>query len=203
MHKFWPKKIVKFAKIFGLLAVYLYFMYLCFSNYSAEINSVKAQAMLKNLQLSKALLYANNAIELNPLEPNYYRIRARVYTNFLMYEREKVSDLKKAIITDLETAYIVNPINLVTMRNIVPLYYFVAAKNVSLPASQENIDSEFIKQAQYYYKYIKDYSPNDVGIYTLLAKYEKRLNLMNEYEVSVAKVRELRPDLLEWYESFR
>ena len=198
------KKINKFIKIVFVLFVTAWFFNICYSNYNADKMYQKAKDSLDRSELSNAFDYAESAIKLNPLEPNYYRMRARVLINYLPHKDTSTRTFtKQLIVNDLKNAYNLNTENLVTIRNLVPLYYFVAAENISAPAGSENIDPYFFEAAKNFYASIKDYSKNDVGIYALLAKYEKRLNMMEEYGVSVNKVRILRPDLLDWYESFR
>ena len=109
------------------------------------------------------------------------------------------ANLKKLALNDLQTAQNLNPNNLVTLRNVVPLYYFLAIEDLEKPADGKNIDPEFIEATKDYFTMMHSYSPTDVGIYALLAKYEKRLGLNELYEQSVGRIKILRPDLLEWY----
>lgn len=198
------KKVIKIIKIVLVLFIAGEFFNICYSNYTADRMYEKAKDALNALELSDAFDYAENAIKLNPLEPNYYRMRARVLINYLPYKDVSVRTFtKQLVVQDLQNAYYLNTRNLVTIRNLIPLYYFVAAENVSIPASPKNVDTYFIETTKSFYAKIKDYSVNDVGVYTLLAKYEKRLNLTEEYDASVETVRALRPDLLDWYDSFR
>ena len=198
------KKAIKFIKIALVLLITALFFNICYSNYTADKMYQKAKDSLDRSELSNAFDYAESAIKLNPLEPNYYRMRARVLINYLPHKDTSTRTFtKQLIVNDLKNAYILNTENLVTIRNLVPLYYFLAAENISAPAGPENTDPNFFEAAKNFYASIKDYSKNDVGIYALLAKYEKRLNMMEEYNVSVERVRALRPDLLDWYESFR
>ena len=76
-------------------------------------------------------------------------------------------------------------------------------KEFTLSVSNENIDQAFLPETKNFYEKIKNISPNDAGVYVLLAKYEKRLGLNDEYNASVKIVEELRPDLLEWHENFK
>ncbi len=202
----WPLvfKLIKASKLLAVILIYISLLYTFYNNYYADVNFEKANAYITFGDMPKALDSADKAIEQNPLEPNYYRIRARVLINYLPKQTKDIQrEIKNSILEDLEAAYSLNPQNLVTIRNIVPLYYFVATENILLGANKENVDPEYLPYAKNFYAYHKHYSPNDVGIYALLAKYEKRLNLMEEYDVSVSRVKELRPDLLDWYESFK
>ncbi|RJR26933.1 hypothetical protein C4561_04105 [candidate division WWE3 bacterium] len=175
------------------------------SVYSADVAFEEGQKYMSAGDYETALLKANKSIRLNPMEPNYYRGRAKVYLAYLVEvnNRDSQKILKQAALEDLKTAYSLNPHNLVTIRNSIPLYYFLAAEDLTRPGNEDNVDEEFLPETIYFYKLVKDISPDDVGVYVLLAKYEKRLGLFEAYQESVEKVRELRPDLLEWHESFK
>jgi len=172
--------------------------------YVADVYFEKSQDALQGRQLDKAIEFANLAVDRNPLEPNYYRGRAKVYIVSLLGLDEKTAFLiKNNALSDLQEAYKLNTHNLVTIRNVIPLYYFLAAKDLSKPASTDNVDERFLPVTRDFYRKIKDVSPNDVGVCVLLAKYEKRLGLMDDYEESIQKIKDLRPDLLQWNPSLR
>ena len=117
------------------------FFNICYRNYTADKLYEKAKDAIERQELSKAFDYAERAIKLNPLEPNYYRMRARVLINYLPHKDKSVRTFtKQLIVNDLKNAYNLNTENLVTIRNLVPLYNFVAAEDISLPAGSENID---------------------------------------------------------------
>lgn len=198
------KTLTKLIKITLVIVIVVLFFRVCYRSFAADVAYKSAIAAIDNYDLPTALDSADTAIKLNPEEPNYYRIQARIFLNYLpsktLHEQQVI---KRLVINDLQTAYNLNPKNLVTIRNIIPLYYFVAAKDITSVASDKNIDPDFIKYTKDFYASVKDYSPNDAGVYALVARYEKRLGLVNEYNASVAKVRSLRPDLLDWYDSFR
>ncbi|OGC68951.1 hypothetical protein A2415_04085 [candidate division WWE3 bacterium RIFOXYC1_FULL_39_7] len=173
--------------------------------YSADVLYESSQRYLAAEEYEDALRTASLAIKKNPLEPNYYRGRAKVYIGFLADTQNRESQLlfKTAALEDLKKAYKLNPKNLVTIRNSVPLYYFLAAEDLTQPGSKENIDEAFLSEAANFFEKTKLAFPNDVGVFTLIAKYEKRLGLEKQYEESKARVQQLRPDLLEWHENFR
>jgi len=194
-------------KKFGILLVIIsaYFSLKIINGiYIADVHFEKSQNLLKDKEYESALFYANSAVQKNPLEPNYYRGRAKVYiTSLVAVPEGKVFAYKVLALTDLKKAYNLNPNNLVTVRNSIPLYYFLAAKNLSEPAGPDNIDSNFLPITNGFYQKIKNRFPNDVGFYTLLAKYQKRLNLIDGYSESADNIDELRPDLFDWYEGLK
>lgn len=200
-------KLIKTLKILLIILVTsigMYFLSICYRNFSADVNYQKSLEALDMEDYKNAYDYAENAIKLNPMEPNYFRMRARVLISLL--PNKSASDqyaIKKQILQDLTTAFGLNPHNLVTIRNIIPMYYFLATKNILVGASPENVDKDYFPYTSAFYYLVEDISPNDVGMYALLAKYERRLNMKSSYEYTISKVKELRPDLLNWFEAFK
>jgi hypothetical protein len=172
--------------------------------YQADLDYVKSQDYLTDGNIVMTAKMIDKAISLNQFEPNYLRGRAKVETVGLVYSRvTDTSEIKKAVLKNLQSAYKLNPENLVTLRNSLPLYYFLAVKNINAPAGSENIDLNFISNTKNFYAMCKTKYGKDVGVLVSLAKYEKKLGLMTEYAESAEMVRSLRPDLLEWHEVFR
>jgi tetratricopeptide (TPR) repeat protein len=137
----------------------------------------------------------DKAIELNGNEPNYYRTKAKI----LLVDAGD----KAVILRTLQKALELNTHNLVTIRNSIPLYYFLASENIVLPSGADNIDEEYLLTTQKYYSFVKEKYSHDAGVIVSVAKYEKKLGLMDDYNASVEIIRKLRPDLLEWHDSFR
>ena len=154
--------------------------------YQADEYLHQSQVYLTEGDTDMALFSINLAIKNNPLEPNYYRVRAKI----LM-----VGIAKDEAFADLQSAYKLNPNNLVTIRNEIPLYYFLAG--------YPSLDEKYLSLAKNFFEESKMIYKNDAGVVSLIAKYEKKLNLVDEYQESVKMVGVLRPDLLDWYDSFR
>lgn len=165
------------------------------SIYSADKLAEKSENYLAKMDTEMAEKLINKAINKNGQEPNYYRIKAKILTVGM--------GSKEDILINLQKALSLNPNNLVTARNCVPLFYFLAINNVSLPASVDNVDEKYIVVARDYFKSVKEKYAHDVGVISLIARYEKKLGLTEDYENSVEIVKGLRPDLLDWYDSFR
>lgn len=183
------------------LIVLCFFSFKKFSSvYFADVYSVRSEQNLNENNGVLALKYANKAVGLNGLEPLYLRRRAKVY---IVLSALGDPEYKMLALKDLEKAYQLNPTNLATIRNSVPLYYFLAMKDLNRTYEKENIDPQFLPSAVKYFEQTSSVSPNDVGIYVLLAKYQNRLGIKQELEKSVARIKILRPDLLEWHESLR
>ncbi|MFZ2663843.1 MAG: hypothetical protein WAX66_00560 [Patescibacteria group bacterium] len=170
--------------------------------YIADIYFKKSQVLLKIGDGEDSLLYANKSVSLNPFEPNYYRGRAKVNTVRLV-SIDSTGDMKEFILFDLQRALDLNPSNLVTIRNSIPLYYFLAVKDLNTGSGVGNIDEGYISYTKEFFRNTKNSYWNDAGVISSVAKYEKKLGLVDEYEESVERIKELRPDLLEWNDSFR
>lgn len=186
---------------FAVVGLFIFWVFLCVRYYTADVYFKKSQDYLKKGKYSEALVYINKSVNLNPNEPNYYRGRAKILTISLV-EKQK-PDLKNLIYEDLNKAINLNQNNLVTLRNSVPIYYFLAVKDIFGAMSIENTDDYYISQTKNFYKDFKNKFSNDIGVVTLIAKYEKKLGLIKEYKESEDIVRKIRPDLLNWHESFR
>jgi tetratricopeptide (TPR) repeat protein len=172
--------------------------------YMADVFYKQSQRLADLGRIDRALQYSNTSVELNPLEPNYYRGRARV--RIVMLASTTVVDahpIKLQVLNDLETAVRLNPDNLVTLRNCVPLYYFLAAADLQKPGTPDNVDPAMLPEAIKFFSSVKLRFPNDVGVLTVIARYEKRLGLSEDYANTLARIRVLRPDLLEWHDSLR
>jgi tetratricopeptide (TPR) repeat protein len=167
---------------------------------SADESYVGSQRAVKRGEFKKALNLANKSVRKNPREPRYYYSRAKVLlASTVNLNEEEKQNTKQNALRDFRHAQELNPKNLVTLRNIVPLYYYLAINNLEEVSLDDNTDHTFFEITKEYYQNIKHYSPTDVGIYALLAKYEKRLGLTDELNESVDNIQRLRPDLLQWY----
>lgn len=196
------KRRVRVFILVPLWVSYLYIVYTFSTSYFADINFKKSQDLVKGGYHEEALYFADKAIKLNPNEPNYYRGRAKVRTVFLI-SSSYPSLVKELIFEDLKKAENLNPDNLVTIRNSIPIYYFLAVEDMYEVASENNVDEKYISSVVDYYEKTKQRYWNDVGVILAIAKYEKKLSQNKNYEGSVQRISELRPDLLEWYELFR
>jgi O-antigen ligase len=155
----------------------------------------------KASDLGEAVNNLNGAIALNNSEAIYYRWRAKTYLALLASsDSEDKKYLKDLTLSDLETALSLNPENLATMRNSVPLYYLLAVRDYGLPSGTFNIDLDYAPYAYTYFEKLADAAPNDVGVYVLLAKYQNRLGMSGSLEKSVEVINRLRPDLFDWHE---
>jgi tetratricopeptide (TPR) repeat protein len=197
------RKMPKFLKLLLIALTWITFgmwVFKIFSFYQADVFFESSQSKIDAGDYFEANQLINRAIALNPSEPNYYRGRARINVISLsVAEEEYVQEIKSEIFHDLDKAYKLNTNNLVTIRNIIPLYYFLAVKDITIKDDSTNVDENYINIAKDFMQMAKSRFKNDAGVYALSARYEKRLGLTKEYGDSVKRISHLRPDLLEWY----
>jgi tetratricopeptide (TPR) repeat protein len=193
------KKIKPLLKIIAI-AIWLLFIINVGKFFMADFLYQEAQTQSASADYKLALNTINNAIKNNPNEPSYYRDRARIYLALsLRYPSDTtfIKTLKNVASSDLEYAIKLNPQNHTTLRNIVQLYYFLAVKDPY--KGDQNVDEDFIEKTKNYFNELKTAYPNDAGLYVSVAKYEKKLGLMQEYEDTITRIKVLRPDLLQWH----
>ena len=193
------RKIILTIVIWGAFSLWSFYW---IKIYISDIYFKKSQIYLTAEHTDKAQDYSDKAIKFNSFEPNYYRGRAKVLTVSLVDEKD-LGAVKDRILKDLKKAEKLNPNNLVTLRNAVPIYYFLAIEDISLTSGILNLDPMYLPVTKEFFKTLKETYSHDVGVVTLLAKYEKKLGLDAEYLESRTIVERLRPELLDWHESFR
>ncbi|MFH1648176.1 MAG: hypothetical protein ABIA11_00390 [Patescibacteria group bacterium] len=193
------KKIVLTVAIWGVFGLWSFYW---IKIYISDIYFKRSQIYLTAEYVDKAQEYSDKAIKFNPFEPNYYRGRAKALTVSLV-DGKDVGSVKNRILEDLEKAEELNPKNLVTLRNSVPIYYFLAIEDISLTSGIPNLDPMYLPVTKEFFKALKETHSHDVGVVTLLAKYEKKLGLDSQYLESRKIIERLRPELLDWHESFR
>lgn len=193
-------KTIKFIALITIWILAVYGVRQVVSVYDADKFSVLASSYMEKGEYSEAMKYANYSVELNPDEPSYYRVRALAYLAFNVLEKNP--SYKEKAYDDVLSALSLNPENLVTKRNFVPLMYFLAGKDYENGSCCVDRDSRYFKDTAEYFQNLKKDYPTDAGVISLVAEYEKKLKMEEEFNESVEIIRKLRPDLLEWHRSF-
>lgn len=187
-----------------LITIYIFLGVQFGKHYLADLASKKSQKYFDQGNVQQALGYSDKSIKLNPYEPFYYRTWAKTFILQTTGQGiDTTNSLKALALKDMLQAQEMNPRNLSTLRGLVPLYYFLALQDVGSVAKNDatgnNIDHFYLEIAQNYYKNLSIDYPSDVGVLTLVAKYQKMLGLTIDYGNTVAQIKILRPDLLDWY----
>lgn len=161
-------------KILLILATAIYILSLmCFLKIlTADLSYMESRNYLEKNNLGSALNKINASVEKNPYEPRYFYEKAKI-----LLALDKDLDAIK----NLEQAQKLNEDNLVTLRNMVPIYSFTS----------EDL-------AENYYEKLKNKYETDAGLLVQIAEYEKSLNLIENYNETTEMISKLRPDLLEW-----
>lgn len=183
---------MKILKILVITIIYISLLKIFWLTFNADKSYIGSQRSLKESNFTRALFLANQSIKNNKNEPRYYYGRAKVYLAIKN---------KGGAVLDLEKAEKINRKNLVTLRNIVPIYYFLSINDLIKPGSEANLDEKYFQTTKNFYSSLKNYSPTDVGINVLLAKYERSLQMTVELNESLEIIKNLRPDLLDWHPS--
>lgn len=191
-----------------VLLLYFYANFLFARQVLADFFSDASDGYLKAGENDKALGYINKSIELNPNEPYYYRQRSkiRILTSVNSSYRED-AQIKGWAYNDILTAQNLNPKNLATLRGSISLYYSLSIKDLTAVVGANDLtvvdpnnrDPYYLTLTSSYYDNLSQKYPNDVGLQTQIAKYQKLLNLESEYEATLENVKRLRPDLVYWY----
>jgi len=168
---------MKITKTILITVLYGYLLIHSWNTLSADESYMAGQKELSKGNIEKAIEYANKSIRKNPEEPRYRYGRAKILLASTVDSTDKDNEKVNAH-KDLIKAQTLNPKNLVTLRNIVPLYYFLSIHDLTQTNSNENIDETYIKHTESYLKTLKQEYPNDLGVHILAAKYEKKLNLI-------------------------
>mgnify|MGYP001432547169 CR=1 FL=1 len=184
------------------IALYTFLLNVFCSLYLADVYNSQSKTYLGKGEFVKAKKYSDMTTRENPREPSYYRYKAKVMLAELGLGVQDASAIKKEINSQLTKSQELNNKNLTTLRNIIPLYYFLALTDITADRGPENIDEVYLKVARDYYQYLKDTYPNDLGIITDVAEYERKLYLNEEYSDSVEMVKNLRPEIINWHKAF-
>lgn len=182
---------------------------------SAVSNKISENTLTYDSNLAE--VYASYAILLNPNESANYLTRAKTYLaqsfekgsrqkegrNVSESENEEIITLKKNAEIDMLKAGTINPNDITISKSLLPLYYLIAVEDTIIDEETQQeidiVDKSYAPSTQKYFQDIVHKYPLDVGVITDVAKYQKMLGFTKDYEESRNMIKDLRPDLLEWY----
>lgn len=202
---------LKIASTLLIVSLYFYINILFGRQILADMFSKASDGYFEAGKSQRALVYNNKSIGLNPNEPYYYRQRAKTHILTLVGQpKDRIDQIKALAYKDILTATNLNPKNLATLRGNISLYYFLALKDLVGATSNSGktdrelhatttTDPHYLNLASDYYNKLSGDYPNDVGVQTQVAKYQKLLGLIDEYNGTLQIINSLRPDLLYWY----
>lgn len=174
------------------------FFYFAFINkvagiYIADLYFTNSKVLLEDKDFDASLTEINKAVGINKQEPAYLRQKARVLLaqRVLAPDDSEKEKLGAKAVNTLYRAQKLNPKNLATLRNIIPLYTILA-----------DDEEEILESTRNYYSHLKNTYPNDLGIFIDIAKSEKELALSEDFQISKVVITKLRPEILDWHEVF-
>ncbi len=188
-------KLNKTVIVFLLLA-YLTFNKIIFDFFVADLSSTFGKKILTNGEISQANEYLVAAGHLNEYEPTYKRNKALMYLSIAlsgMLNEEEVVAIKKKAYEELKVAYTLQPINLVNLKSLIPMYYFLSLKDISDPT--KGYDEEYRSQAIIFFRQIRDAAPTDADLALSIGKNLKLLGAKEDARKSLERAVSLKPDM--------
>lgn len=188
-------------KILLITGIYIFCGYTILSVFIADIYFQKANEQLNALNLDEAFRLNSHAINLNNKESQYFIQRAKILVlTATDTTTSSYKPTKKLAHDSLSKALYLNSNDLVSKLDMLPILAFLSTKNnMDSNVYPDNIDNNYINETYAFIANLKKDYANDVGVLTKCAYYEHKLGFNNEYLDSIEKIKELRPDLLEWY----
>jgi len=192
---------IRTISLFVIAGIYLALVGKFINLYFADVYYTASKSELENGQIEDAAEHIVRASKLNNHEPAYRRQKAKILLATLIWADE--DEVREEVLKNLEKAYELNPKNLATLRNSIPLYYFLASGAMEKVGNGENVDADYIAITRNYYLSLKNTYQNDLGLYADVAKYEKKLGLDGDFSETKKKAEIMRNDVIEWHEAFR
>lgn len=191
----------KILKIVLIFLIYIFCIYNILRVFVADIYFQKAGKQLEEIHLDEAFKLNSKAISLNSKEPQYYIQQAKILMLNTANEKSGAYiPTKNLIYTYLTKALYLNPNDLVSKLDILPVYALLSTKNIlDSEIYPNNIDDKYEDSMYLFIENLKKDYPNDVGVIAKCAYYEKRFGFDTEYQQSIERIKILRPDILEWY----
>ncbi len=185
----------KAISLFLILGVYLYLVGKFFNLYLADMYFASSKNLLSQGQLKQSADHIIKAVRFNPYEPAYRRQKVKVLLATTILQDQE--DVKGLALKELVAAQELNPKNLATLRNSVPLYYLLSVRDT------QNLDENYITETRNFYAALKTNYPNDLGVFSDIAEYERKLGLSEDFDRTYEQAMKMRPDLVDWYEAFK
>lgn len=190
-----PKKIIL------LLVGFIYMVVIVIGStfFVADSFDFAADTLIKNKEVHKGLGFSEIATDLNPFEPSYLKTRAHLLLYASALDREMSAVYKNSAVDSLELAIELNPSNLATLRNTLPVYFYLAVTDLTQPITAKNLDYRYLDLFAKKSGILTSYVPDDLGVLVTTANYYSRLGMTDSYNEVITKIKHLRPDVLDWH----
>ncbi len=176
----------------ALILLYLLFVMTVSKLYLADAYYKAARRAYTKGDWAGVLELADSAIFYSPNEPRYFRESAKAQIALSATTNTKHKEaLMASALRSLDISIGLNPRNILTLRESIPLYYLLTLWDFEHSGLQSVLNR------------VKSFSPNDAGVMVLAAKYERKSGSIEHYEETIRKIKRLRPDLLRWHPSLQ
>lgn len=172
-------KIIKLFLVFLLALIYSKFSMTAIRFFIADSANSKAKGYLYSGHITGAIPYSQLATTFNNSEPSYQRLFATLLIAQALTGTHNANEkhtLKKAALVRLNRAYNLQKDNIVNLKSLIPVYYFLTVADVKNNTSSS---PELKEAAIAFYKNIENSSPNDASFLLILGKH---LRLIGENE---------------------
>lgn len=198
-------KEIKYLIIVTIGFIYTFLTVTVVSFYNAETSHTQGKKELYSGYVSLAQAHVEEAVSKNPYEPGYHRTLAttqlaKTLAPQLSIEEKRLA--KDKALEEAQKAYELQPHNLVNLKNLIPIYYFLGVKEINESANPQ-IDQTYIQKTLEFYEIVETEAPTDASTHLLLAKQYEALNEKEQARRLYAKALKLKPDLQEAQEKLK
>ncbi len=180
-------------------AIYMLVVVIGVTFFVADSFDFAADTLIKNKEVLLGLSFSENATNLNPFEPSYLKTRAHLLLYASAMDREMSPVYKSSAVDALDLAIKLNPTNLATLRNTLPVYFYLTITDLTHPVTAKNLDYKYLDLFAEKSEALTSYVPNDLGVLVTTANYYSRLGMTDSYTEIVTRIKHLRPDVLDWH----
>lgn len=187
----------KLAAYFILITSYLAFNFKVISSFFSDHKLSRAKALLSQAEISKSQKEIQKSIFLNGDESANFRQSAITYIASTLSEnlsKENSKTLKTLALKNMERAYELQPYNLVNVKSLIEIYYFLSVKDLSKLESGE-FDEDFKNKTLEFFSKTEKLTQNDADASLTLANYYKKLGEIEKAEKLYKNAKRLKNNL--------
>lgn len=180
-----------------LILVYVSFNFKVISAFISDYKLSKSKTLLSRAEISKAQKEINKSIFLNDSEPANFRQQAITYIASTLSEnlsQENIKTLKTLALQNAERAYELQPYNLVNIKSLIEIYYFLSVKDLSKLESG-GFDENFKNKTLDFFSKSEKLTQNDADSSLTLASYYKNLGEVEKSEKLYKNAKRLKNNL--------
>ncbi len=190
-------KVIKLVFVILLFLIYFKFSVTAIKFFAADSANTKAKGYLYSGQVTSAMPYSQLATNLNSSEPSYQRLFATLLIAEALTGDHTLAEktiLKKAALIHLNIAYTLQKANIVNLKSLIPVYYFLTVDDVD---SNAPTNHQLKEATLSFYKSIENASPNDASFLLILGKHYRLIGENLKAKELLERALTLKPDLKE------